>query len=148
MSTPFTGVYPCYENQFGTGAAGGQTVPANAIANCETFSVAINGNIVEWSPFEEEGWLKRAMTGKDIVITVTAKRTYGDTGNDLIADCAFSTMGDAELDFAWAFPDGSQVWFKNAVISVTNLGTGDSRDLGKLEFTVSSNGKPNFIPAA
>ena len=148
MANAFTGVYPCYENQFGVGEAGGNTAPGTLISNCETFSVAINGNIVEWSPFEEEGWLRRKMTGKDIVITVTAKRDVGDEGNDMVAECAFSTMGNAELDFVWRFPEGGKVWFKNAVISVTNCGTGDSRDLGKLEFTVSSNGKPTFVPAA
>lgn len=146
--TPFSGLYPCYENQFSVGAAGGNSAPSTAISDCETFQVAINGNIVEYSPFEAEGWLKRKMTGKDIVMTVTAKRNVGDTGQELIAGCALKTMGDAELDFAWEFPDGSKIWFKNAVISVTNLGTGNSRDLGQLEFTVSSNGKPTLVPAA
>ena len=148
MSEPFTGVFPCYENQFGVGAAGGQTAPATTIANCETFSVAINGNIVEWSAFENDGWMSRLMTGKDVVITVTGKRTYGDEGNDLIADTTFATGKDAELDFAWAFPDSSKVWFKNAVVSVTNNGSGNARDAGELAFTVSSNGKPTFVPAS
>lgn len=147
-TTPFSGVYPCYQNQFKAGAAGGQSVPTTVIADCETFQVAINGNMVEYSPFEAEGWIKRKLTGKDIVITVTAKRNVGDAGQDLIAGCAFKTMGDAELDFAWNFPDGSSVWFKNAVINVTNLGGGNARDLGPLEFTVNSNGKPTFSPAS
>lgn len=148
MAEPFTGVFPCWENQFGVGAAGGQSIPTDEIANCETFSVAINGNIVEWAAFSNEGWLSRLMTGKDVVITVTAKRTYGDTGNDLIAEATFATGKDAELDIVWAFPDSSKVWFKNAVISVTNNGAGNARDVGELAFTISSNGKPTFVPAS
>lgn len=141
----YTGVFPCYENQFGVGEAGGNAAPGTTISNCLTFQVAINGNIEEWSPFEQDGWLNRMMTGKDVVMTVTAKRDIGDEGNDMIADVAFATGKNAELDFTWMFPDGSKVWFKNAVISVTNLGTGESRTVGELAFTVSSNGKPEFI---
>ena len=85
-----TGVYPCYENQFqvDTAAAEGPASYAN-IADCETFSVAFDNNIEEWTPFDTEGWVRRLLTGKGVTISVTAKRNVGDAGNDLIAGLAF-----------------------------------------------------------
>lgn len=131
-----TGVYPCYKNQF--------SANGNTIAECETFSVAIDGNIAEWSPFEEEGWIKRMVTGKSVTITVTGKRCVGDSGNDAIAALAFKTGPAAQLEtFSWNFP-GSTLTFTNAVVNVTNLGTGDSRNVAPLEFQIMSNGKPSF----
>ena len=141
-------VYPCWKNEFTIGEAGGNSIPENVIANCLTFSVAINGNVEEWTAFENEGWKSRELTGKDIVLTVTAKRTVGDTGNDMVADCEFATLDNAKKDFAWMLLDGSKVWLKNAVVNVTNDGTGDATNVGELSFTVSSNGKPTFVPAA
>lgn len=131
-----TGVYPCYENQF--------SANGNVIAECETFSVAIDGNVAEWSPFNQEGWLKRMVTGKSITITVTAKRCVGDEGNDAIAALAYKTGQAAQLaSFEWHFPGGTTT-LTNAVVNVTNLGGGASRDVAPLEFQVMSNGKPSF----
>ena len=52
--------YPCYENQFqvDTAAAEGPASYAN-IADCETFGVAFDNNIEEWTPFDTEGWVRR-----------------------------------------------------------------------------------------
>ena len=36
----------------------------STIAEMENFSVSIDGNVEEWSPMEQEGWLKRMVTGK------------------------------------------------------------------------------------
>lgn len=131
-----SGVYPCYENQFKAGT--------NVIAECETFSVSIDGNVAEWSPFDQEGWVKRLVTGKSITITVSGKRCVGDAGNDAIADLAYKTGQAAQLDsFVWTFPGGSMT-LENAVVNVTNLGGGSSRDVAPLEFQVMSNGKPSF----
>lgn len=143
-----TGVYPCYENQFGIAAKGtGSSVSYNAIADMESFSVSFDNGVEEWTPFETEGWVRRLMTAKALTITVTGKRNIGDAGNDLVAGMYNKNGRDAEAAFQWTFPDGSKLEMSEAVINVTNIGAGDSTGVGPLEFEVMSNGKPNFTEA-
>lgn len=139
-ASPNTGVFPCYENQF--------QIDDKTIANCETFSVSFDNGVEEWNSFDQKGWKSRLMTAKAVSISVTAKRTVGDSGNDLVAGLAFKNGRDVEKPFKWTFPDGTEVTFNNAVISVTVLGSGDSTNVGPLEFEVMSNGKPEVTPAA
>lgn len=146
-NNPTSGVYPCYENQFAVGAAGDAT-PETPIANCEEFSVAFNNNVEEWTPFESEGWKSREVTGKDIVISVKAKRTIGDAGNDMIAQLSTESGRSCRKNFLWNFPNGATLLLKNAVINVTSNGGGASTNLAPLEFEVMSNGKPVYTPAA
>lgn len=138
-----TGVYPCYENQFkiDTAVSGGEAA-MNTIADCETFSVSFDNGTEEWTPFESEGWVRRLMTSKGVKITVTAKRNVGDAGNDAVAGLAWKNGRNVEKDFQWTFPDGTAVLFADAVINVTNVGSGDSTAVAPLEFEVMSNGKP------
>lgn len=148
MSTPTTGVYPCYENQFQIDtAASGSTAAMKDIADCESFSVSFDNGVEEWTPFNTEGWTRRLMTAKSVTISVTGKRNVGDEGNDAVAGLAFKNGRDVEKDFQWTFPDGTTVKFTSAVISVTNVGAGDSTAVGPLEFEVMSNGKPTATPA-
>lgn len=133
-----SGVFPCYENQFKVKS--GSTYVT--IADCETFEVAFDNNVEEWTPFESEGWVRRLMTGKGVTITVSGKRNIGDTGNNYIASLAFENGRDAEVDFQWTFPDGTVVEFTGAPINVTALGSGDSTAVAPLEFEIMSNGKP------
>lgn len=142
-----TGVYPCYENQFqiGTGT-NGQTLVN--IADCETFGVSFDNGVEEWHPFEQEGWIRRLLTAKGVTISVTAKRNVGDAGNDFVAGLAWKNGRDAEAPFQWTFPDGTKVVFADAVINVTNVGSGESTNVAPLEFDVLSNGKPTVTPAA
>ena len=68
-----TGVYPVFENKFKIGVNGrSSTSPDDlkTISDLETFSVAIDGNIEEWSPMEAEGWKRRMVTGKALTITL------------------------------------------------------------------------------
>lgn len=146
-TTPNTGVFPCYENQFKLATAGSDTVDMT-IANCEEFSVSFDNGVEEWNAFEQEGWKSRLMTAKSVTISVKAKRTLGDAGNDLIAGLAYKNGRDCEVNFKWVFPDGSTVLFSNAVISVTANGSGASTSVAPLEFEVMSNGKPTYTPAA
>lgn len=137
-----TGVYPCYENQF---QAGGSATALSSIANINTFEVAFDNGVEEWNSFESKGWMDRLMTSKSITLTCSGKRTIGDKGNDYIASKTFANGRDAEGNFQWTFPDGLKVLFKNAIISVTNCGTGESTSAAALEFAVMSNGKPEVI---
>lgn len=141
-----TGVYPCYENQFQIGTGEGGKTFSN-IADCETFSVAFDNNVEEWTPFDTEGWIRRLMTGKGVTITVSAKRNVGDAGNDAVAALAWLNGRKVEKPFQWTFPDGTKVEFTDAVINVTNIGAGDSTAVAPLEFDVMSNGKPTVTPA-
>ncbi len=147
METPKTGVFPCYENQFQVAAAGSTAVDTT-IANCEEFGVSFDNGVEEWNAFEHKGWKSRLMTAKSVAISVKAKRTLGDAGNDFIADLAYKNGRDCEIDFKWTFPDGSTVLFKNAVVSVTANGSGGSTGVAPLEFEVMSNGNPVYTPAA
>lgn len=147
MSTT-SGVYPCYENQFKVDTSNTSTASWKTIADCQTFSVAFDNGVEEWKPFEAEGWVKRLLTGKGITISVTAKRSLGDDGNDFIAAMAWANGREAEAGFQWTFPDGTVVVFEKAVINVKNLGAGDSTNVAPLEFDVMSNGKPTVTPAS
>lgn len=138
-----TGVYPCYENQFKIKNA----AEFVSIADLESFSVAFDNGVEEWTPFETEGWIRRLLTAKGVTISVTGKRNIGDTGNDAVAALAWQNGRDAEKDVQWTFPDGTVVVFADAVINVTNVGSGDSTNVGPLEFEIQSNGKPTVTPA-
>ncbi len=140
MPNSFSGVYPCYENQFKIGTAGAQTL--NTIADMESFSVSFEDGVEEWTPFETEGWKRRLKTAKGLSISVSGKRKVGDAGNDFVAGLAFKNGREAEADFEWTFPDGTVVNFSNAVVNVTALGSADSTNVAPLEFEVLSNGKP------
>ncbi len=72
-----TGVYPVYENQFKIDKTGGTGATAEnlvTIADMESFSVSIDGNVEEWKPFDQEGWTRRLVTGKALTVSVSGKR--------------------------------------------------------------------------
>ena len=145
MPNSFSGVYPCYENQFKIGAVGAQTL--NTIADMESFSVSFDDGVEEWTPFETEGWKRRLKTAKGLSISVSGKRNVGDAGNDFVAGLAFKNGRESEADFEWIFPDGTVVNFGSAVVNVTALGSSDSTGVAPLEFEVLSNGQPTVTPA-
>lgn len=144
-----TGVYPVFENKFKIGVNGrGSTGEKLAtIAEMESFSVSIDGNVEEWSPMDMEGWLRRMVTGKSLSISLSGKRHIGDPGNDYVADNAWGTGTSCETNFEWEFPSGATLAF-DCVLSVTNPGGGDSRNVAPLEFEVLSDGKPTYTPAS
>lgn len=135
-----SGVFPCYENQFKI-KVGNEFV---GIADCETFECSFDNGVEEWTPFEHQGWTRRLMTAKSVTITVSGKRNIGDTGNDYVAGLVFANGQDAQADVQWIFPDGTELTFEDAVVSVTANGGGDATNVGPLEFEIQSNGKPAF----
>ena len=149
MAKVSSGVYPVYDNVFKIGIKGlASTNPTDmkTIADCETFSVAMDNNIEEWTPMDQEGWIRRMQTGKGFSISISGKRNVGDEGNDYVASKFFATAKEVETIFEWEFADGTKVTF-NCLISVSNAGTGDSTNVAPLEFEVMSNGKPTVTPA-
>lgn len=141
-----SGVYPCYDNQFKIDKTGGDGSTANDlvdIADMESFSVSIDGNVEEWKPFEHKGWTRRLVTGKSITISISGKRNVGDAGNDYINGLALKTGQDATTTLVWTFPDGATLTIKG-VVSVTEWGSGDSTAVAPLAFDFMSDGKPVF----
>ncbi len=139
-----SGVYPVYENQFKVGASKDK---ATTIAEMENFSVSFSGNTQTWTPMDQEGWQSALQTGKAITVTISGKRSVGDTGNDFVAEKAFKNGQDCYGYFGWTFPDGTVVSWDKAVYNVKNVGGGASTDVGVLEFDVVSNGKPTVTTA-
>lgn len=139
-----TGVYPVYENQFTAGATSENATP---IADMETFSVSFSNGIEKWTPMDQAGWERGLMTAKAITISVSGKRNVGDAGNDFVAGKFMSNGRDAEGYFCWTFPDGAKVEFNQAIFDIKNVGSGDSTNVGPLEFDVHSNGKPTYTKA-
>lgn len=133
------GVFPCYKNQFHIGDA---AESKNDIAECESFSVSIDNGVETWNSFTQEGWQSALQTGKAITISVSAKRSIGDPGNDFVAGKWLANGQDAYAYFDWTFPDGTVVSWDKAVVNVTNINGGDSTNVAPLEFDIVSNGNP------
>ena len=144
-----TGVFPVFNNKFKIGTEGRETAEEKMapIAEMESFSVSIDGNVEEWTPMDTEGWIKRLTTGKGITISMAGKRSIGDKGNDYVAGLAWKSGRDCDSKFEWEFPDGAKLVF-DCVINVTAPGGGDSTAVDVLEFDVMSHGKPTYTPAS
>lgn len=150
MSTPISGVFPCYENQFLidiTGGDGSDEENCVPIADMESFSVSIDGNVEEWNPYDAQGWTNRLVTGKSVTVSVSGKRNVGDPGNDYIESIALKIGRDCNTTFIWKFPSGAKLVMP-CVINVTEWGSGDSRAAAPLAFDAMSRGKPGFTAAS
>ena len=144
-----TGVYPVFNNKFKIGTNGLDSVEdtdMKTIADLETFSPSFDNTVEEWTPMDTEGWIRRLMTGKGFSIDLSGKRNIGDEGNDYVAGLVFKTGKDVETKFQWEFPSGAKVTF-NCIVNVSNVSGGDSTNVGALESSVMSNGKPTYTPA-
>ena len=144
-----TGVYPVFNNKFKIGINGLHSVEdtdMETIADLETFSPSFDNTVEEWTPMDTEGWIRRLMTGKGFSIDLSGKRNIGDEGNDYVAGLVFKTGKDVETKFQWEFPSGAKVTF-DCIVNVSNVSGGDSTNVGALEFSVMSNGKPTYTPA-
>lgn len=144
-----TGVYPVYENQFKidkTGGTGAKAENLVTIADMESFSVSIDGNVEEWKPFDQEGWTRRLVTGKALTVSVSGKRNIGDAGNDYVAGLALKTGADSHTTVVWTFPSGATLTIP-CVINVTEWESGDSTAVAPLAFDIMSDGKPTFTDA-
>ena len=78
MATVTSGVYPVFKNVFKFGKSGTSSAAADmvTVADLTTFSVAISGNVEEWTPMTTEGWTRRLMTGKISRFPFPAKEMY------------------------------------------------------------------------
>ena len=144
-----TGVFPVYDNVFKIGTTGRSSEAATmvSIAQMESFSVSIDGNVEEWKPMEAEGWTNRMTTGKALTISLAGKLCPSDPGNAYVAGLAWKSGTDCDTKFEWDFPTGDKLTF-DCVVSVTAIGGGDSTNVAALEFDVMSHGKPTYTPAS
>ena len=134
-----TGVYPVFKNVFKIDTTGGtgETSNLKAIADMESFSVSIDGNVEEWKPFDQEGWVRRLVTGKSLTISVA--------GNDYVAGLALKTGSDSHTTVVWTFPSGATLTIP-CVINVTEWESGDSTAVAPLAFDIMSDGQPTYTP--
>jgi hypothetical protein len=136
------GVFPVFNNSYKINTKGRTALPADlmVVKDLETFQIAIDGNVEEWTPMDTEGWIRRAVTGKGLKITFSGKRNYGDPGNDYIGeDCMLATGQGCESAFEWTFPSGAKLT-GNCVVNVTAPAGGDSTKMDALEFEILSDG--------
>lgn len=144
----FSGVFPVYNLIFKIGTKGKASTEEDmvSIAQMETFSLAIDGTVEEWTTMSEAGWSNSLMTGKKFTIGLNGKRCVGDKGNDYVADIAWKDGLDCSTKGEIEFPDGSKLAF-NCVINVKNIDGADSTNVAPLEFEMIGDGKPTLTPA-
>ena len=140
------GVYPVYGLTFKISTTGRAGEPSAVIADLETFSVSVDGNVVEWTPMDTEGWTRRIMTGKSITVSTAGKRNEGDPGNDYVAGLAYKNGADCDSKLEIGFPSGAKLAF-GCVVNTTVAFGGGSTDVSALEAEFLSDGKPTFTPA-
>lgn len=148
MAPVTSGVFPVFNIAFKIGTAGRESAAADMviIKDLETFSIAIDGNVEEWTPMDTEGWGRRLMTGKSFAITVNGKRHVGDPGNDYVANTAWKSGLDCSSKCSIEFPDGSTLDF-DCIVNVSSPGGGDSTAVSALEAELMSDGKPVYKAA-
>lgn len=148
MATVTSGVFPVFDIAFKVGTMGRASTSAQMaiIKEMETFQIAIDTNVEEWTPMETEGWVRRLATGKGFSITLNGKRHVGDPGNDYVAATAWKSGLDCSSKFEIEFPDGSKLTF-DCIVSVSAPNGGDSTAVSALEVEIMSDGKPTYTAA-
>lgn len=129
-------VLPVYKNTFKIGA---DKETLKTVKDVESFSVALDNGIEEWTPMDQEGWTRRLTTSKSLTISLSGKRNFGDEGNDYVAALAFKNGTDCNAVFEWTMADGKTKVTFNCVVNVSAL-AGDSTAVDALEFDVQSDG--------
>ena len=139
-------VFPAYKMVFKVGIKGLLSTDAEMVevADVEEWTMSIDGNMVEFSPYSAQGWTRSIITGKKFSIECKGKRSVGDPGNDFIAGIAWKDGLDCSTKVEVTFPNGDKLKL-NAAVDVTNPGGGGaSQDLSGLEFKFAGDGKPNY----
>lgn len=140
-------VYPVNANSIKVKAHGGTTGGTyNTIADMESATINVDTGVETWYGLAEGGWQKALATSKALTIDMAGKRSYGDAGNDLIANMWNTNGVDALIDVQITLPDKATLEF-TAVVQITNIWGGDSTAVGALEFTLVSDGKPEYTAA-
>ncbi len=115
------------------------------IANLESLEVSFDSTTETWFAMENEGYQSALKTGIAMSISGSAKRTYGDAGNDEIANTMFEVGEACNKEFEWAMPDKNKATFE-AVVAVDSVG-GETTAVDTLNFTLTVIGKPEVEEA-
>lgn len=149
MGAAVTGVTPVYEIEFGVCTTGRpadvKTATYDVVKDAEGLNVSIDGNVEEWNPMDQGGWVRRLLTSKSIGISFTGKRNYGDKGNDYVAGLMLALGQDCNSVLKITFPNKDALYMP-CVINVTSVG-GDGNSVGGLEWDAQSDGKPTYVTA-
>ncbi len=142
-------VYPVHNNIFKIGVAGRASAAGDMVIvkDIETFEPAIDGNVEEWTPMDTDGWMRRMLTGKSLTVTLTGKRSFGDPGNDYLANLGYVMGNSTQSVFEWTLSDGATLSMP-CIINVTSAGGGDSTAVDALEVEIMSDGKPTYAATA
>lgn len=142
-------VYPVNANSIKVKAHSTSTQSAtyNTIADMESAAINVDTGVETWYGLAEGGWQKALATSKALTVDMAGKRSYGDTGNDLIAGMWNTNGTSALVDVEITLPDTATITF-TAVVQITNIWGGDATAVGALEFTLICDGKPEYTPAA
>ena len=142
-----TGVQPGHALEFGICTTGRpadlKTGDYTVIKDAEGLSISLDGGVETWNPMDQGGWQRALMTSKALSISMSAKRNYGDPGNDYVASLALKTGQDCNSCMKITFPNKDSIYIP-CVVSVTSLG-GESTALDSLEFDITSDGKPEYV---
>jgi len=116
------------------------------IKDLETCEPSFDGNVEEWQALDQEGWVRRLVTGKSCTLGMTGKRNVGDPGNDYVASKVYKTGEDCSEQVKITDPAGN-ILFMPCVLSVTSALGGAATDVSPLSFDLMSDGKPTLIEA-
>lgn len=141
------GVFPVHKNKFEFDISATETAELVVPKGLEEFSPSFEANIEEWYAMEDEGWASSLKTGMKWGLTLNGKRIIGDPGNDFLADKLMAIGQDAYVDLTWTMPSGMKI-VQQMTIEIKNVGGGSTTDVGALEISLTSNGKPTVTPAA
>lgn len=134
-------VYACWENQFEIGLNPEDMYP---IANVETTDFSATVGVEKWFA-AGSGFQEAYATTCAYDFNLTAKRTVGDKGNDLLASFFNGKLGeDAYAYIRVNYPSGFKVTCKY-VVTTKNIGiSGEMGKVGGLESSCTSSGAPTF----
>lgn len=137
-------VYPVNANQIKVKAHSEAAAGTySTIADMESATINVDTGVETWYGLAEGGWQKALATSKALTIDMAGKRSYGDTGNDLIAGMWNTNGVNALIDVQITLPDKATLTFP-AVVQVTNIWGGDSTAVGALEFSLICDGAPEY----
>lgn len=139
-------VYPVNANSIKVKKHGDESTTYNTIADMESANISVDTGVETWFGLAEGGWQKALATSKALAVEMAGKRSYGDTGNDLIAGMWNTNGPDALVDVEITLPDKDTLTFP-AVVRVSNIWGGDATAVGALEFSLVCDGKPTYEAA-
>lgn len=143
-----SGTFPTSGNVFKINIVGRTANPGDyvTIKDIESFKISVDTKTEEWYPIDLAGWVRQAVVGKKLTISLSGKRSYGDPGNDFLAGTLLSIGQTVQSSFSWTLPNGANITF-DCVISIKTPSGGDVVSIDDLEVDILSDGLPVYTAA-